>query len=664
MKKIKTKLVATTTSIVIATALLIGTVSSFLITASANNTLKATLSETAELASKNITANLEIYKTKIKDLGFISSLSNEEIPSQAKAQILKELGGMYGFNNLYVLDSNGNVTASTENASGSWAQATFFQSALDQKIVISSPISNEKNGQFELFAAAPLWSDGKVGSSVAGVVIGSISGDYISNLANDIVIGKAGETFIINEKGVLIGFKDHSLVENQDNVIQISQEVDGLKELAAVQQKLLNGETGYQEYNYLGVKSLVAYTPIADTPGWGIGVTAEKNEFYKYVNSSILVTLLMMAISIAAAAVLSRILSTKITTPITLCVDRLSKLAEGDLTSSVPEIQTNDETKLLADATEKTIANLQRVFSDIGQNLVAVADKDLTVHISTTYPGDLAQMKDVINELVDSLNQTFVQVHQAASQVDTGSMQVAQGAQSLSFGATQQTEAIDQLNASMLDVSEQATHNVEQVQNTTTALHQAKEKLDFANTHMDQLVHAMTDIGDSSREISNITKTIEDIAFQTNLLALNAAVEAARAGESGKGFAVVADEVRNLAAKSAEAAKMTSALIHSSVSTVENGSRLTSETAQIMNESVADLLKIVEEISHIEKSSSNQTDSIDQIKNILGQISDVVNHNAAAAEENSATSEEMSAQAAALRKEISEFKLNSNTELY
>lgn len=174
---------------------------------------------------------------------------------------------------------------------------------------------------------------------------------------------------------------------------------------------------------------------------------------------------------------------------------------------------------------------------------------------------------------------------------------------------------------------------------------------------MNALSLSMNEINGTAQQISNIIKTIDDIAFQTNILALNAAVEAARAGESGKGFAVVADEVRNLAGKSAEAAKDTTVLIENTVRSIQEGTKKADLAASSLQKLVKSSKQMNGKIREITIYSHKQSDSVSEIAQGLEQISSVVQKNSATAEESAATSEKLSEQAETMDTLLKQFTL-------
>jgi methyl-accepting chemotaxis protein len=289
--------------------------------------------------------------------------------------------------------------------------------------------------------------------------------------------------------------------------------------------------------------------------------------------------------------------------------------------------------------------------------LQKVADGDLQVGMAGNYQGGYSALKDALNTALDSFNVVLGEINTAAAQVTAGSSQVSQGSQALSQGATEQSATMEEITASVTQIAAQTKTNAVNANQANELAQLAKENAVQGNDRMQAMVKAMSDINESSTNISKIIKVIDEIAFQTNILALNAAVEAARAGQYGKGFAVVAEEVRNLAARSANAAKETTDMIEGSISKVGIGTRIANETAAALNQIVNGVTQTVGLVGEIALASNDQATGIAQINQGIAQVSQVIQGNTATVEESAAASEELTAQAHLLQEMVGRFKL-------
>lgn len=303
----------------------------------------------------------------------------------------------------------------------------------------------------------------------------------------------------------------------------------------------------------------------------------------------------------------------------------------------------------------RRIKDIMAYLRNIDNCIKKVSDGDLTTEVPICSSED--QIGNSLDSLVTNFHCLVSTISASIEQVNSGAKLVSDSSQSLAQGASQQASTVEELTASLEQISEQTRLNAKNAKQANDLSQTAKANASEGNVQMKNMLQAMDEINLSSANISKVIKVIQDIAFQTNILALNAAVEAARAGEQGKGFSVVAEEVRNLAGKSAKAAEETAEMIESSVKKVEAGTEIAHLTAKSLGEIVSQVDHAASYINSIAAASDEQAQSLEQINLGITQVSQVTQANAATAQESAAASEELSGQAAQLKEHISVFKI-------
>ncbi|WP_417877915.1 methyl-accepting chemotaxis protein [Vibrio sp.] len=242
---------------------------------------------------------------------------------------------------------------------------------------------------------------------------------------------------------------------------------------------------------------------------------------------------------------------------------------------------------------------------------------------------------------------------------------------------TSMATAVQQMVATIGEISESTSVAVEGVHQAANNAEQGRTVVEATVTNIGQLSgilsnsqQSISSLNQHVDKIGGAVNIIQEIADQTNLLALNAAIEAARAGEQGRGFAVVADEVRALASRTHQSTEEITRVVtdiqaqmSAVVSDIDQCNDQGQQTLSASEQLDASLQQIITDMHTIQGNSERIASAIEEQGIVMNQVSDSINELNVISENNMQSAKEcllevdsVSAQAHDMDDAVAEFK--------
>jgi len=247
-------------------------------------------------------------------------------------------------------------------------------------------------------------------------------------------------------------------------------------------------------------------------------------------NQMFRIFLLVAVATVVIGVLLTLLLERVIAGPLRLLSAAADRIAAGDLSIEIAQINRSDEVGGLVLAFRTMAESQRRIMREILDGVSVLASSSSEILATTT---QLAAGAAETASAVSETTATVEEVKQAAGISSQKAKHVSDSAQKVSQVSQTGRKSVENSIQGMVRIQEQ----------------------------MESIAESIVRLSEQSQAIGEIIASVNDLTEQSNLLAVNAAIEAAKAGEQGKGFAVVAQEMKSLAEQSKQATAQVRAIL-------------------------------------------------------------------------------------------------------
>ncbi|WND01772.1 methyl-accepting chemotaxis protein [Temperatibacter marinus] len=385
----------------------------------------------------------------------------------------------------------------------------------------------------------------------------------LTKIVNSIKIGETGYLMVVEDSGNILVDPSNS----NHNFKKLSSVKEGVFQPLIEQQQQVY-EITIDEIDYFAV------VRNSDVLGWKFIAILNQDDVNKNTDFLLLTSFLITLLVVGVFAGISYFLSKRISGTIDSQHDELlemNKSIEERRLKELEEIEARkviEQQRLEEDAKREADAILQKEQQEKEHQITLAQERNMIV----------SKFEGAMKEVISNLSMYGAKLSQASYE-----MQTATQASSDSTSATlDNIETASTMVSSMASDTEQLLSSITEV---TSEVQNAQSVSVHAKQRVNEAAKNVTELEETSKEISQIITAIDTIAEQTKLLALNATIEAARAGEAGKGFSVVASEVKSLASQTESATQQISSIVNQ----IGAKTRTTVESVKSIEESIAQI---------------------------------------------------------------------------